>query len=485
MRQTRYIQEGTFLLALLPALVVSAGIPLHNRKAQINTPCDASHYAAAVGSNAMSAFTAAPGRAQEASIAASKLHLLASKLTGGQKAAATILAAAAGAKATETIGKIAATATNFVQGFAALKEIKGVQVVVAEMLKSKIEDVATVAAATSTSGGTIVKIKPKLQPATNRACHDSEVKPTKTQDKAAEEPGDVKLTLFSLKAETPGNTHNQKLPLCGHASHGQDPSTTACQDSRDNLGIKGGSFVVKEEITTTRTAAGGTISYSAVDSKQTVLNGDTITVQLSEIGKLETAVQNLEKITTTTEAKTLADQSDIKKALSRALAGHTASYADSKTKKQVEEFLAAVFGKDASTVTGVIVKELKDLKPPKPMFSGAEDTTLEGISDPNQIANAQIYYTVRSYMNDEEQKKKNQASPSFQTKTATAEEPKKTAEECKKHLTEKPCKDEKGCEFDDKKPDGERCFPKAEKDKKNEKSFSSNLRVSVSQAFIR
>nr|AGH60472.1 variant surface glycoprotein 1548 [Trypanosoma brucei] len=365
MRKTRYIQGGTFLLALPPVLVASAGIPLHNRKAQINTPCDASHYGAAVGSNAMSAFTAALGRAKKASLAASKLHLLASKLTGGQKAAATILAAATGSKATETIGKIAATTTNFVQGFAALNEIKGGQVVVAEMLKSKIEDFPTVPAASSTSGASIVKIKPKLQPATKRACRDAQDKPTKTQDKAVEDTADVTLTLFSLKAETPGNTHNEKLTLCGHASAGQDPSTTACQDSRDNLGIKGGGFVVKKEITTTSTAAGGTISYSALTERDTVPNGATLTAQLAGVAKLEDTVQNLEKITTRAEAKTLEESGSLKKSLAKAVAGDTASYADSKTKKQVDAFLTTVFSKDASTVTGVIVKELKDLTTPE------------------------------------------------------------------------------------------------------------------------
>nr|AGH59864.1 variant surface glycoprotein 659 [Trypanosoma brucei] len=76
---------------------------------------------------------------------------------------------------------------------------------------------------------------------------------------------------------------------------------------------------------------------------------------------------------------------------------------------------------------------------------------------------------------------KNQASPSCPTKTERAEEPKKTADECKKHTTEKPCKDEKGCDFDEKKDP--KCFPKAETDKKDEKSFSRNMRVSVLQVF--
>nr|APD73144.1 variant surface glycoprotein 1125.327 [Trypanosoma brucei] len=481
MRKTRYIQESTFLLALLPALVVSAGLPLHNRKAQLKTPCDASHYAAAVADNAVSAFEQALGRAQDATVAANKLHLLASKLAGAQKAATTILAAAAGAAAAEAIQKIAAATPNFAKGFAALNEIKGGQIIVDEMLKSKIEDIATVAAASSTAGGTLLKIKPKLQPTANKACHDAQGKPVKTDDKPVEDTGDLTLTLFSLKAETPGTTTGQQLTLCCHASAAQQLAAPGCTDTRDNLGIKGGSFVVQQELSTTRTTAGAAISYSAIASEDTVPNGDTLSAQLTEIVKLENAVQALQNVHESAETKSLASKSDIKEAVARALAGETASYADTKIQKQVDGFLEAVFGKDASTVTGVIVKELKDLIPPKAAFSGAGNTKLEEITDPNQIADATTYYTVRSYIADQEEKNKSSTSPSCTTKTEKAKEPAKTTDECKKHTTNDACKKEKGCDFDEKKDP--KCFPAVETEKKDEKSFSSNLRVSVPQVF--
>nr|APD73265.1 variant surface glycoprotein 1125.510 [Trypanosoma brucei] len=69
-----------------------------------------------------------------------------------------------------------------------------------------------------------------------------------------------------------------------------------------------------------------------------------------------------------------------------------------------------------------------------------------------------------------------------QTKTDKPEEPKKTADECKKHTTEQPCK-EGGCDFDEKKPEGEKCFSKTETDKKDENSFSCRLRASILQVF--
>nr|APD74879.1 variant surface glycoprotein 1125.4359 [Trypanosoma brucei] len=57
----------------------------------------------------------------------------------------------------------------------------------------------------------------------------------------------------------------------------------------------------------------------------------------------------------------------------------------------------------------------------------------------------------------------------------------KTPDECKKHTSEKPCK-EGGCDFDEKKDP--KCFPKAETNKKDEKSFSRNLRVYFYKVFV-
>nr|APD74875.1 variant surface glycoprotein 1125.4355 [Trypanosoma brucei] len=57
----------------------------------------------------------------------------------------------------------------------------------------------------------------------------------------------------------------------------------------------------------------------------------------------------------------------------------------------------------------------------------------------------------------------------------------KTPDECKKHTSEKSCK-EGGCDFDEKKDP--KCFPKAETDKKDEKSFSRNLRVYFYKVFV-
>nr|AGH61164.1 variant surface glycoprotein 606 [Trypanosoma brucei] len=83
----------------------------------------------------------------------------------------------------------------------------------------------------------------------------------------------------------------------------------------------------------------------------------------------------------------------------------------------------------------------------------------------------------------ESKSKQQAAAPVTATTGSEKETETKKENECKKHTTSEACKKEKGCDFDEKKPEGERCFPKVDNDKKDEKSFSRNLRVSVSQVF--
>nr|AGH61142.1 variant surface glycoprotein 584 [Trypanosoma brucei] len=485
MQQRRGAQIEAFLIALLPALAAASSINLHNRKAQLITPCDTSHYAVEMGKQVTTALRTALTRAKEATQTACKLHLLTAALAPTERLAAAILAGSAAAVALEAVAAIEAASEDFSEGLSALAELGGTQLVVAEMLKSKIEDAATIGRASATSTPDILKIKPKIVPATKKACHTDQDAPTKTPNGSEEAAGNIRLKIFSLKAETPGTTHNGKLTLCGHGSAGQNPGTSGvtCTNDQTNLGIKGGNFVVQHELSSERTEANTKISYGAVTSADTIPNGATLTKQLQGIAKLENAVSALQKVTTMPTTQELAKGQEIKDAVARALGGEKASYTDKKIQKQVDELLTAVFGKDESTVTGVIVKGLNKLKPPKAAFNGAGSTTLEQITEPNQIADATTYYIVRSYINGGEQKKKNQENPSCPTKTEKAEEPPKTVDECKKHKTSEDCKKETGCDFDEKKDP--KCFPKVEAEKEDEKSFSSNLRVSVTQVFLR
>nr|APD74877.1 variant surface glycoprotein 1125.4357 [Trypanosoma brucei] len=129
---------------------------------------------------------------------------------------------------------------------------------------------------------------------------------------------------------------------------------------------------------------------------------------------------------------------------------------------------------DDSTFSNRYWDKLTQIKLPTTLLGEKQTQTIKEVKTMDEASKMLLQALL-------EVKTKNQASPSCPTKTEKAEEPKKTADECKKHTTEKPCKDEKGCDFDEKKDP--KCFPKAETDKKDEKSFSSNMRVSVLQVF--
>nr|AGH61148.1 variant surface glycoprotein 590 [Trypanosoma brucei] len=485
MQQRRGAKIEAFLIALPPALAAASSINLHNRKAQLITPCDTSHYAVEMGKQVTTALRTALIRAKEATQTACKLHLLAAALALAERIAANILAGSAAAVALEAVAAIEAASEDFSEGLSALAELAGTQIVVAEMLKSKIEDVATVTTASTTSAPDILKIKPKIVPATKKACHTDQDAPTKTPNGSEEATGNIRLKIFSLKAETPGTTHNGKLTLCGHGSAGQNPGTSGvtCTNDQTNLGIKGGNFVVQHELSSERTEANTKISYGAVTSADTIPNGATLTKQLQGIAKLENAVSALQKVTTMPTTQELAKGQEIKDAVARALGGEKASYTDKKNQKQVDAFLKELFGEKAENVKTTIEKDLKELKPPKSAVGGSGDKKLETINAPQELADAQIYYTVRRFIDEQEGKKKNQENPSCPTKTEKAEEPPKTVDECKKHKTSEACKKETGCEFDEKKDP--KCFPKVEAEKEDEKSFSSNLKVSVTQVFLR
>nr|ARB51001.1 variant surface glycoprotein [Trypanosoma brucei] len=142
-----------------------------------------------------------------------------------------------------------------------------------------------------------------------------------------------------------------------------------------------------------------------------------------------------------------------------------------------------LFGENGSKIKTQIAEIMKKFKPSRATGSDG-NKKLDSTNAPDELSGIAVYYTIKRSVEEEQEKKKTKASFSCPTKTDKAQkEPKKTADECKKNTTDKPCKDEKGCDFDDKKPEGEKCFPKAENDKKDEKSSSSNLRVSVSHVF--
>nr|APD75710.1 variant surface glycoprotein 1125.5662 [Trypanosoma brucei] len=179
-------------------------------------------------------------------------------------------------------------------------------------------------------------------------------------------------------------------------------------------------------------------------------------------------------------ANLIATSSKLKQTIAKALGGEKGLYEDTETKTKVDHFLKQTVGMDGEKAENDLVKDLSQLTPLKEAVGGDGTRKLQDISAPQDLANAKTLYAVRKFV-VEEQKNKNQASPSCPSKADKSEEPPKTADECKKHKTSEYCKKKTGCNFDDKK-DPKR-FPKVDTEKKDEKSFSENLRVFIPHVF--
>nr|8Q0P_A Chain A, Variant surface glycoprotein MITat 1.21 [Trypanosoma brucei brucei]8Q0P_B Chain B, Variant surface glycoprotein MITat 1.21 [Trypanosoma brucei brucei]8Q0P_C Chain C, Variant surface glycoprotein MITat 1.21 [Trypanosoma brucei brucei]8Q0P_D Chain D, Variant surface glycoprotein MITat 1.21 [Trypanosoma brucei brucei]8Q0P_E Chain E, Variant surface glycoprotein MITat 1.21 [Trypanosoma brucei brucei]8Q0P_F Chain F, Variant surface glycoprotein MITat 1.21 [Trypanosoma brucei brucei]AAX len=466
-----YWIAATGALALAVAVTAQGTTLLHNAKAQVTTPCGASHYMRHITRQAESALQAGLKTAQSALETSNKLRVVASSKTGGAATAASILAANLASEAAKAIETIKTETKNFLAGFAAAAELAGQQTIVSEIKSAQVQDVNTLTAAQAVTTPGIIQVKPKLTIASTAACFNDDGSPVSDDEAAQPNQGEPTLKFFVVSANTPGTTHNELLTICGHGSTGTAPST-GCQNDATSIGIKGGDFLKTAAVTTTRLASSAGKTYPAITSTTTIPNDKTLNKAVTAIRELETAVAALDAISDVSSPEDIAARPELTEAIAKALDGD---------KAKVDSFAAETFGKESAIVKSTIVKDLKDLKPPKSAVGGSGEKKLETINDPKELADAQIYYTVKKFVDEQEQKKKNQASPSCPTNTDKTTEPAKSADECKKHTTSDDCKDEKGCEFDEKKDP--KCFPKVDTEKKDDKSFSSNVRVSVPQVF--
>ncbi|SCU67104.1 uncharacterized protein TEOVI_000828600 [Trypanosoma equiperdum] len=265
---------------------------------------------------------------------------------------------------------------------------------------------------------------------------------------------------MGIKPKIPGDQTGQDLTLCGASAPSTKPDPSNCaKDQAGNIGLKGGALFTATAIKATKKTADLEADYNDPTTAGAVPSAATLKAELSLVKGLEVATARLRQVSTSIDAKQIATSSKLKQAVAKALGGEKGSYKDTETKTKADHFLKQTVGMDGEKAENDLVKELSQLAPPKEAVGGDGTRKLQDISAPQDLANAITLYAVRRFV-AEEQKKKNQASPSCPTKTEKAAESPKTADECKKHTTSEDCKKEKCCEFDDKKPEREKCLPK-------------------------
>nr|AGH61274.1 variant surface glycoprotein 821 [Trypanosoma brucei] len=461
----------------------SVNSELHDTKAELKKACDTATYFRQVSENGHRHLKAALSSVTAAVTKANKLLVLSARNNGNQAQAAQLIASQLLKQIQTTAKTLEQNTADALEGIAAANRISGSQELIAELETTLIADnnVRTLADAVNSQ---LVKVKPEITANKNGACQKAENQREDLTSGGTRGDGQtLTWSLTALEANTPGTTPNQPLTLCGsNTGDNRAVSAITCDTQTTQIGIKGGNVFKASRVDITRKTTGVNTEYTDLADSTKVPTAKTLNPELKLLRKLEKAAEELEKLSINNDATTLAQQEQIKSVIAKALDGEEGSYSKPETKTKVDAILKELFGDKAENVKTTIDQDLKELKPSKAAVGGNGEKKLETINDPKELADAQIYYTVKNYIADQEEKKKKQAGSSCPTKADKASEPPKSADECKKHNTEKACKDETGCDFDETKDP--KCFPKVETDKKDEKSFSRNLRVSVSQEFF-
>nr|APD74916.1 variant surface glycoprotein 1125.4699 [Trypanosoma brucei] len=284
--------------------------------------------------------------------------------------------------------------------------------------------------------------------------------------------------LFHIAAPEKSTTRSRAADTEGKATICQS-SDGACPDGAANgnkIGLQKGKIYTttannaepKHGHTTTATTTKQWYTPSLAAAQITAALDTAAHTSLAELTKLDTPCNVWEQT---------ADSNFIE-AIATAQTGSrdNAKISEEKTKIN-KQTITETYGKTANEFQDKIWKHVEET-PITAQNSGIkEDTTLKSISGLDQLLFLEQAITLKK-------KIEQQSTCSKPVVNANEEKPAnspKSAAECKKHTTQKPCKDETGCDFDETK--NPKCFPNAETGKKDEKSFSSKLRVFVPQVF--
>nr|APD73424.1 variant surface glycoprotein 1125.1176 [Trypanosoma brucei] len=460
----KYISLLIFALTFQPS--ASA---LHLYGKQVKKPCNSKYYLDNMAEKANQNVEQALTSTRTALLQAAKQALVGSAETDARRRLAYNV------NLEHTI-KLATTAldtliTNWKQlqsGLAAVNQLAATNALVAEVEQTTMKDVAV-----QTVGGTqappALATEAALKGNEHGYCLKQPGQPDRTEaaDDSYTITKSIKTFVLKAAAKATGSTANDFNQVCAISVAGVISPSTLCTSTYTAVGFKGGKILQATAVTITKKNKADGEAYEAAISPDSAPSAATLTKLTTDIAGLETALKKIPK-TMVNDADAALTSEATKDAIARTLAGTDASY--SKKTKEVDGFIEKTFGKDGEKLKEQLTKNLKDMIPSKEADGGDGTTKLENLNDINKLIKAHRYYAIKNYIADQEEKKKKQGSSSCPTKTEKPEEPKKSAEECKKHTTEKPCKDEKVCDFDEKKDP--KCFSKVETDKKNEKSFS-------------
>nr|APD74860.1 variant surface glycoprotein 1125.4340 [Trypanosoma brucei] len=465
--------------AVLAATITATSAAIHDNIHKVDSPCAAADYLLGIAGRAQNKLAQQLAAGAEYFRLAQRIKIAAAAKPSPNQLAAQLSTAALEKKATEALSAANGAYSAIINGISAASQLAGTQNLLFELAKLNLPNIQS-ATDTTFTGQTGKALTPTLEPTGTGECTTGIDKRADKQTRADPDPSKAEITVYTMQAKPASAALGGELSICA-ASNTAAATPGNCKDgsaSNDNLQFIGGKLLELKANKLTRKRSSNDEYASEGQYHGKLPSEKTIRNLLKKIKAMENAAATLTQTSAITDLKLISEAQEIKDAMARALKGEQGSYTDGKRKAEVDKLLKQAYGEDKKIVEG-ISKLAKEFRPNKAATGGEGDKQLEQITSVDELA-AETYYAIKKIIDEEGQKKKNQASPSCPTKTEKASEPAKTADECKKHTTSEACK-EGGCEFDEKKPEGERCFPKPESNKKDEKSFSSNLRVSVPQ----
>nr|ARB50604.1 variant surface glycoprotein [Trypanosoma brucei] len=473
------------LLALLICATHRCAAEIQAATKKAKTPCDAARQLDNLAGQATATLTSATQKISQNLLTAQRLAVAAQDPDATIATAAAAIATHFQAQAAAAAALLAEQGPAVAAGAAALHRLAGSQLAIAALERLSIKDMPLGQPTTYATAATQGTIPPQLKASTTQECRTEQGSWKQSDEQQDHDKGlNTPITLHTAAATQTKTGLGNDFTFCGRGDGtgaGSKATSGSCAAGQATyIAVNGGRPLTSAAEVTSLQGTGAGAKYKVISTESKIPNQATLTNELALVKIMLDAAKALDSGIAIPSIANAYNSIEPTVLIAKALGGQDASPSDENIKNQVKTAAEALFGADGEKIKNKLEKHMKEFQPSKAAGSDG-NKKLDSISDTDALSKAAAYYTIKNFIDGEEQKKKNQASPSCPTKTEKPEEPKKTADECKKHKTSEDCKKETGCDFDDKKDP--KCFPKVENDKKDEKSFSCNLRVPVPQVF--
>nr|APD75084.1 variant surface glycoprotein 1125.4887 [Trypanosoma brucei] len=405
---------------------------LHGPAKQATTPCTAATQLRELAHNSAAILDTVMDKVTQLQLEEQKLRPAALSFSEPTKSAAIALAATWGQRALTLSRKLQQKLTAVTDGVAAVSRLSGSAKTLSELATLQLEDINKITANTfATISSTKIKFKvaPKKHGACNKGNEQREEKSEGTTTKPANA-DEISVVTAEVPAEQ--TTAGNALSIYGHSSTtGPITGPGSCKNAQGtNIGIKGG---IVFKITTAQThieaAAPNGPAYITVPAATKIPSDKKHAAELKLVTQMLSDARELEAAAATATTDATYDDTNLKDAIAKTLGGAEATATKAELKPVVDRTTKDLFGEKGETITKTVQTYVKGFKPWK-AATGDESKTLDSISDPDELYKATIYYTVKNFITEQDQKKKNQASPSCSTNAEKPEEePKKMADE--------------------------------------------------------